>query len=115
MARKVEVQLLDDVDGNQADETLTFSLDGASYEIDVSSKRADELRASLWPFINKARKVGRGVVGSSQRSRHTMPARNDRAQNRAIREWAKRKNIELSDRGRIPREIVVRYETEAGR
>jgi hypothetical protein len=68
MARKVEVTLVDDIDGGQAGETLGFSLDGVSYEIDVSSKRADELRASRWPFINKARKVGRGGVGVQRRS-----------------------------------------------
>jgi hypothetical protein len=115
MARKVELVLVDDIDGGEAGETLRFSLDGLSYEIDVSSKRADELRADLWPFISKARKVGRGAVGVRRRSIVRTPARNDRAQNKAIRDWAKRKKFELSERGRIPRHIVEQYEAEAGR
>ena len=63
VARRVEVTLVDDIDGGDAGETLGFSLDGVSYEIDVSSKRADELRANLWPLINKARRVGRVGLG----------------------------------------------------
>jgi hypothetical protein len=86
-----------------------------SYEIGVSSKRADELRASLWPFIDKARKVGRGGLGVRRRTIVRTPARNDREQNKAIRDWAKRQKIELSERGRIPRRIVEQYETKAGR
>lgn len=115
MARKVEVTLVDDIDGGEASETLRFSLDGVNYEIDVSSKRAGELRASLWPFINKARKVGRSGLGGRRRTIVQTPTRNDRAQNKAIRDWAKRKKIELSERGRIPRHIVEQYEAEAGR
>jgi hypothetical protein len=115
MARKVEVKLVDDIDGGEAGETLTFSLDDTNYEIDVSSKHADDLRANLWPFISKARKIGRGGVATPRRAADTTLARSDRAQNKAIRDWAKRKNIELSDRGRIPRSIVEQYEAEAGR
>jgi hypothetical protein len=114
MARKVEMKLVDDIDGGTADETLKFGVDGTSYEIDVNAKHAEELRASLAKFILSARRVGRGGVVAS-RARAAAPARNDRAQNQAIREWAKRKKIELSDRGRIPRTIVEQYEAEAGR
>ena len=114
VARKVEVTLVDDIDGGEAGETLTFTLDGTTYEIDVSAHRADDLRARLWPFISKARKVGRGGRAVARRTQATGPARSDRAQNRAIRDWANRKNIELSDRGRIPRHIVELYEAQAG-
>ena len=114
MARKVAVTLVDDIDGGEAGETLTFKLDGTTYQIDVSAKRADDLRASLWPFISKARKVGRGGLAVARRTQATRPARNDRAQNRAIRDWARRKKIELSDRGRIPHHIVEQYQAQAG-
>ena len=40
MARKVQVLLVDDLDGGAADETVSFALDGASYEIDLSSDNA---------------------------------------------------------------------------
>jgi hypothetical protein len=115
MARKVQVHLLDDIDGTQADETLKFALDGVNYEIDLSSKNADKLRGNLEKFLHAARRVGRGGVPATARGRGAAPARSDRAQNQAIREWAKRKGKELSGRGRIPREIVEQYEAEAGR
>jgi hypothetical protein len=116
MTRKVEVQLFDDIDGGQADETLKFALDGTNYEIDLSSQHAEKLRASLEEFVGSARRVGRGQVMSSARfTRHGRPAKADRLQNQAIREWAKRKGIGLSDRGRIPRGILEQYEAEAGR
>jgi Lsr2 len=64
MARKVEVQLLDDIDGEAADETLKFGLDGTNYEIDVNAKHAEKLRASLAKYILSARRVGRGGATS---------------------------------------------------
>jgi hypothetical protein len=114
MARKVEVRLLDDIDGGVAEETLKFGLDSSNYEVDLSAKHAEALRASLAPFVLNARRLGRGAV-AVPRGRSAAPARTDRAQNQAIRDWARRKKIELSDRGRIPRNVVDQYEAEAGR
>jgi hypothetical protein len=114
MARKVEVKLVDDIDGGVADETLKFGVDGINYEIDVNAEHAEELRASLAKFILTARRVGRRGVTSS-RARAAAPGRSDRARNQAIREWAKRRGIALSGRGRIPRSIAEQFEAEAGR
>ena len=114
MARKVQVHLLDDIDGSQADETLRFGLDGTSYEIDLSVKHAEKLRASLAKFVLSSRRVGRSPVAATPRRAGT-PARVDRAQNQAIREWAKSRGIEISDRGRIPAHIVEQYHAGAGR
>jgi hypothetical protein len=111
MARKVEVHLLDDIDGGNADETVAFGLDGRYYEIDLSARRASKLRSDLSKYINAARRVGRGGL----RGRTTSVARSDRAQNQAIRAWARRKKIRLADRGRIPREVIERYQAEVGR
>jgi hypothetical protein len=116
MARTVQVQLLDDIDGGKADETLTYGLDGTSYEIDVSAEHAEKLRASLAKFILKSRRVGRGRLAATARTRGgAAPARSDRAQNQAIRDWAKTKGLDVSDRGRIPANIIEQYEAEAGR
>src|SRR5215469_10967041 len=115
MARKVAVELLDDIDGSEADETLKFGLDGTNYEIDVNEKHADQLRRALAKFILSARRLGRGGVTPGRRRPATVPARSDRAQNQAIREWAKRKKIQLSDRGRIPATVIEQYQAEAGR
>lgn len=116
MARKVQVQLLDDIDGSQADETVNFSLDGTNYEIDLNAKHATELRSALDKFVQSARRVGRGGVSITRRSTTGVRSvRSDRAQNQSIRDWARRKKIQLSDRGRIPRSVVEQYEAEARR
>ena len=116
MARTVQVQLLDDIDGSQADETLSFALDGMNYEIDLNAKHAEKLRATLAKFVSKSRRLGRGHVVATRRGRTGgTPARSDRAQNQATRDWAKSKGIEVSDRGRIPASVIERYEAEAGK
>jgi hypothetical protein len=115
VARKVQVDLLDDIDGAQADETLKFALDGTNYEIDLSARHADKLRKSLEKYVQSARRVGRGHVASTGRVRTGVPVRSDRVQNQAIRDWARRKGMELSERGRIPRAVAEQYEAEAGR
>jgi Lsr2 len=113
MARKVQVHLLDDIDGSRADETLKFGVDGTLYEIDLNAKHADKLRSSLAQYILKARRVGRGQVAATGRGHAS--ARSDREQNQAIREWAKVKGLDVSDRGRIPQSVVEQYHAQAGR
>jgi len=116
MARKVEVQLIDDLDGSKAEETVKFSIDGINYEIDLSKKNATKLRAGLEPYVNAGQKLGRiQTQRVSIRSRGTAAARSDREQNQAIREWAQRQGLEVSPRGRISRSIIEQYEAEAGR
>ncbi len=115
MARKTEVRLIDDMDGNTADETVSFALDGMSYEIDLSTKHAEALRKALAQYITHARRLGRGGLVARQRRGGSAPARSDREQNRAIRDWAKKEGIELAERGRIPTHIAKQYEERAGR
>src|SRR5437660_2141331 len=116
MARKVEVQLIDDLDGGKAEETVKFALDGVQYEIDLSKKNATKLRSSLEPYVSAGQKLGRTPTQRvSIRSRGTAAARSDREQNQAIREWVQRKGMEVSPRGRISRSIIEQYEAEAGR
>jgi nucleoid-associated protein Lsr2 len=116
VAQKVQVLLVDDLDGGEAAETVRFGLDGANYEIDLSEGHAKALRDALGQYADKARKVGRAAGTRSAAGRKGGAAgTGDREQNRAIREWAKRKGLEISDRGRISQEIVDRYHAEAGR
>ena len=119
MAKKVLVELVDDIDGKQADETLRFGIDGTEYEIDLSEKHATKLRSALASFITHGRRVGR-LPSTRSSARHPVPgqrgpARVDKEQNKAIRAWAKRKGKPISDRGRIPQEIVDEYNADAGR
>lgn len=116
MAQKVQVTLVDDLDESEAAETVHFGLDGRSYEIDLSSKNADALRQSLARYVDKARRPARG--GAARGAGLRAPggrASTDREQNKAIREWAKREGLDVSDRGRISKEVVDQYHARAGR
>ena len=94
MAQKVEVVLVDDLDGQPADETVQFALDGRHYEIDLSAEHAKELRGQLKSYIRKARAVA-------------PPAPSSEAAK--IREWAQENGYEVSQRGRLHRDIVEAY------
>jgi hypothetical protein len=106
MAQKVTVSLVDDLSGAQADETVSFGLDGKSYEIDLSSKNADKLREALADYVAAARKPGGGRRAAASAARRPAV---DREQNQAIREWARNKGMKVNDRGRIPSEVVDAY------
>ncbi len=105
MAQKVTVALEDDLDGGKADETVRFGLGGAEYEIDLSNKNAAAFRRKIAPFIEHARKAGRG----QRRRAGRTPASRDRSG--GIRAWAKGQGITVSERGRIPASVVEQYET----
>jgi hypothetical protein len=117
VARREIVVLEDDLDGGKADETVKFALDGVQYEIDLSEKNATKLRNAFADYLSHSRRVGRGgvVVGGRAAARARGSAAADREQNKAIRAWAKRKGKSISDRGRIPQEIVDEYNADAGR
>jgi nucleoid-associated protein Lsr2 len=117
MAKRVIHELVDDINGQAADESITFGLDGVQYEIDLTSKNAAKLRDALAPFVAAGSKLGRTGIGAGRGrdGRGRASARSDREVNQAIRDWAKSNNIEVSDRGRIKQEIVDRYNAEVGR
>ncbi|ADL49354.1 Lsr2 family protein [Micromonospora aurantiaca] len=115
MAKQIIHKLVDDLDGGDADETVKFALDGVQYEIDLSASNAGKLRDVFAPYIANGTKVGRGgVVVGGRAARGRGGATADREQNRAIREWAKKAGKDISDRGRIPQEIVDEYHAKAG-
>lgn len=121
MARVVHVQLIDDLSGQDADETLRFALDGADYEIDLTADHAAELRGILEKYVGHARRLGatperpataggRGATG--RRGARTAPAGSEETQK--IRDWAKAHGYEPSARGRISQEIKKAYEAARG-
>src|SRR3954470_5963602 len=112
MARKVQVILSDDLDENlSADETVSFSLDGTSYEIDLAEKNAKEMRDAFSRYVSAARKVGRGTRASGGGRSRATGGRMDREQAGAIRDWARKNGHAVSDRGRIPASVVEAYES----
>ena len=105
MAQKVLVSLVDDLDGSEAEETVEFGLDGVSYQIDLSSDNAEELRDALAQYVEHARRAGgrkRASVRPVSGKGSARPAAVDREQNQAIRAWARKNGYAVSDRGRIP-------------
>jgi uncharacterized Ntn-hydrolase superfamily protein len=117
-----EVRLVDDLDGETADETVEFGIDGRNYEIDLSKENAVRLRDVLADFVSAARRSGgrrRGgssaATSSASGSAGTAPKGRtaiDREQNQAIREWARKRGMKVSDRGRIPAEVLEAYHKE---
>ena len=113
MAQKIQVLLVDDLDGGDADETVSFSLDGSAYEIDLSSDNAAALRDVLADYIGHARKSGRASARPSAASRPGRGSvRADREQTQAIREWARNSGHKVSERGRIPAAVIEAYNSE---
>jgi hypothetical protein len=111
MAQKINVILVDDIDGSGADETVPFGLDGTQYEIDLNSGHAEELRERLDLYVRKARKVT-GPAGRAARGRRT--GAND-ARNKEIRNWAREQHLDVNERGRIPADIVAKFEAANGK
>lgn len=114
MAREVIQKLTDDLDGSEAAETVTFALDGTSYEIDLNKKNAAAFRKSFDRYIKAAR---RGPSGSQHRGKPaskkgSKPKRDyDITQ---LREWAAANKVTVPSRGRIPQTVVDQYK-QAGR
>lgn len=108
MAQKVQVILVDDLDGGSADETVTFSLDGVSYEMDLSTENAAKFRDSLTSWVGHARKVSRASAGRPGR-RGMRPAASGPSANE-IREWARANGYAVNERGRISADIRAAFE-----
>ncbi|WEK60452.1 MAG: Lsr2 family protein [Candidatus Microbacterium colombiense] len=110
MARRIVHQLVDDIDGSVLEvgegETVHFSLNGASYEIDLNSAHAAELREAFEPYISAGRRAGSSGASRSTPSRK-RPGRNPEVA--AIRAWANENGHKLSERGRIPAQVVDAY------
>lgn len=104
MARKVQVILVDDIDGGEAKRTVTFALDGKGYEIDLNDANLERLNEALAPFIEKARRTS----GAARRSGGRAAASGGDAS--AVRSWAREQGYEVSDRGRVPKEIRDAYD-----
>jgi nucleoid-associated protein Lsr2 len=104
MAKTTVVAITDDIDGTDGAETVSFSFDGQSYEIDLGTKNLDKFKKSLQPFIDSGRRVARQGNIRSGRSRAS------RKDSSAIRAWAAEQGLAVSERGRIPAAVVAQYE-----
>ncbi|GAA4869223.1 histone-like nucleoid-structuring protein Lsr2 [Actinomycetospora straminea] len=124
MAQKTIVTLVDDLTGEEAEDitTVEFALDGVTYEIDLDDKNSAKLRDALADYVAAARRTGgRRSSGSGGRRRSgagtgtpraTSPGGYDRETSKQIREWAKAQGFEVSDRGRVPNNVVEAWEAQ---
>ncbi|MEZ0577792.1 Lsr2 family protein [Nocardioides sp. MH1] len=104
MAQRVNIVLVDDIDGSEATETVSFGLDGTSYEIDLNDKNAGKLRDALANYVGHGRKVG-----GARRTRGKAAATGG-ASAKDVREWARANGHKVPDRGRIPAEVRDAYD-----
>jgi hypothetical protein len=108
MARKIETVLSDDLDGSKADTTIHFGLDGTEYEIDLNTAHAEQLRKTAQRYIDAGRKVSgsarRTTRGSTRHSTSSGPSSSE------VRDRAKSQGLEVKERGRIPAELVVKFQ-----
>ena len=104
MAQKVNIVLVDDLDGTEATETVTFGLDGSSYEIDLNDANAAALREALSGYVGHARKSS----GGSRRRKSAGSASSSNT--KEVREWAKSQGMEVSERGRISADVQQAYD-----
>lgn len=107
MAKKVNVVLVDDIDGSDADRTVSFTYEGTEYEIDLSDKNAERFESALEPYLAKARKTS---SGRGRRRAASAPRTGRSSEASEIRAWARSKGMQVPDRGRIPTEVRDAWE-----
>lgn len=115
MAQKVSIVLVDDLDGTEAEETVRFGLDGASYEIDLNGANAEALREALGGYVGHGRRVSAGRKGAGRAGAGRASSGNGGAVVGAaakdVRAWARENGYEVPDRGRIPADVREVYDT----
>lgn len=115
MAQRTIVQLTDDLDGKPIaegrGETVRFALDRQDYEIDLGDKNAKAMRDAVSKYVAAARRVSGGTRsgGRAKSSRASAAATRD-YDPKAVRAWAESQGIEVSQRGRVPAELVAKFQ-----
>jgi hypothetical protein len=104
MAQRTRVVFTDDIDGSEAAGTVRFGLAGATYEVDLSTKNADKLAKILQPYIAAARKAGGSPRRAAKNPRPAGPTPQE------VRTWARAEGIDVKDKGRVPAELIVRFQ-----
>lgn len=107
MAQKVQVILIDDLDGGPAEETVTFGLDGNTYEIDLNAENVAKLRDAIAPWVGHGRRLPR--TGTKARRGRSSAANSGTSAN-TIRQWARENGYTVNERGRIAADIREAYE-----
>jgi hypothetical protein len=112
MAQKVQVLLVCDLHEDEVEgtETVTFGLDGSSYEIDVCDPHAVQLRDAFASYVGAARRAGRTPAAGARKGRTASPKAGANERVGEIREWARANGHQVSERGRLSATLVSAYE-----
>lgn len=115
MAQKITTLFIDDIDGGAAEGTVRFALDGTDYEIDLNAKHSEELRSALGKYVSHARKVGGAARRAGRAPGRAVRTAGSALNTTEIRSWARENGFEIKDRGRVPADLVAKYQAATGK
>ena len=115
MAQKITTLFIDDIDGGAAEGTVRFALDGTEYEIDLNAKHSEELRSALGKYVSHARKVGGAARRAGRAPGRAVRTAGSALNTTEIRSWARENGFEIKDRGRVPVDLVAKYQAATGK
>lgn len=115
MAQKIQTLFIDDIDGGAAEGTVRFALDGTDYEIDLNAKHSEELRSALGKYVSHARKVGGSARRAGRGAGRAGRGAGSSLNTTEIRNWAREQGYDIKDRGRVPADLVAKYQAATGK
>ena len=115
MAQKIQTLFIDDIDGGAAEGTVRFALDGTEYEIDLNAKHTEELRSALGKYVSHARKVGGSARRAGRTAGRAGRGTGSSLNTTEIRNWAREQGYDIKDRGRVPADLVAKYQAATGK
>ena len=115
MAQKITTLFIDDIDGGAAEGTVRFALDGTEYEIDLNAEHSDELRSALGKYVTHARKVGGSARRGGRVAGRAGRGAGSTLNTTEIRNWARENGFDIKDRGRVPADLVAKYQAATGK
>jgi nucleoid-associated protein Lsr2 len=115
VAQKIQTLFIDDIDGGAAEGTVRFALDGTDYEIDLNAKHTEELRSALGKYVTHARKVGGSARRAGRTAGRASRGAGSSLNTTEIRNWAREQGYDIKDRGRVPADLVAKYQAATGK
>jgi Lsr2 len=115
VAQKIQTLFIDDIDGGAAEGTVRFALDGTEYEIDLNAKHSEELRSALGKYVSHARKVGGAARRAGRAAGRASRGASSALNTTEIRNWAREQGYDIKDRGRVPADLVAKYQAATGK
>ena len=115
VAQKITTLFIDDIDGGAAEGTVRFALDGTEYEIDLNARHSDELRSALGKYVTHARKVGGAARRTGRIAGRAGRGGGSALNTTEIRNWARENGYDIKDRGRVPADLVAKYQAATGK